>query len=122
MTATRVRNEPTPSARTLAAGWVISALHRDGWRVRHVRPVGCRAHFALEASGLWDETLRRDRRIVVHGFHEAEIRLEDLWNVVAAKNDSVADAAVLAVGGNCILSHLAAETARSLGVEILDVQ
>lgn len=113
------RREHTPSARSLAAGCVIAQLTDEGWSVRSLRSGAARAHFALDARRQMRDARGREVRVVVHGFHSTEVQLDDIWSLVAAKNDIRADAAVLAVSGSYTLSHLAEATARSLDVELL---
>jgi hypothetical protein len=111
---------PTPSrfeAPPLFLTNVLDLLSGDGWRVEIVSaPRDERLSFSLVAR-CGDEP--RVRSVVLHGYvAPTEVRLKDVWRVLAHLNDLQGDVAVLCLGVQTSMSALAAETARRLGVEV----
>lgn len=111
---------PTPSrleAPPLFLTHVLDLLSGDGWRVEIVSaPRDERLSFSLVAR-CGDDA--RGRTVVLHGYVGAtEVRLKDIWRILAHLNDVQGDVAVLCLGTQASLSDLAAQTSRRLGVEV----
>jgi hypothetical protein len=112
---------PTPESRKgTPPGFarLLTRLHLAGWRVELPPVTNCRPAFAVLARGKGprDEPVT----LVIHGHSGAqELRLEDLWRVVAHMNDVQGDRAMLCLPPGAPVSELARRTAERLGVEIV---
>lgn len=111
---------PTPSrmrAPVRDVTRVLEVLEDEGWRAEITSAPPSAPHaFAVIARG---RRSGRDMTLVLHGFPRAcEVKLQDVWRLVAHLNDAHGDTAVLCLGPEAVLSNLARETAERLGVVI----
>lgn len=112
---------PSPPRPATPPGFtsVLARLASAGWRVE-IPVLGGqpRPAYALIARGRNED--EKAVTMVIHGYDGSqEVRLEDLWRVVAHMNDIQADCALLCLPTHGAISDLAVTTARRLGVEIV---
>jgi hypothetical protein len=112
---------PSPPRPATPPGFTsaLARLASAGWRVE-IPVLGGqpRPSYALIARGRNDQ--QKDVTMVIHGYDgKQEVRLEDLWRVVAHMNDIQADCALISLPSSGDVSDLAVSTARRLGVEIV---
>ena len=115
---------PTPSrvaqpARALTR--TLQTLAADGWTVEIVSAQhdGARA-FALVARS---RLAGADRCVVLHGFDGGvEVRLDDVWKLVAHLNDAQGDNAVLCLAPGAVLTDMARTTAERLRVMVRRIE
>lgn len=125
--------EPTLNTRTPTASQLspppryltrmLELLAGPGWRVE-IEPGGApdagprrpRVSYGIVAR---NGGASPPRVVVMHGhFDVPEVRLEDVWNVLARLNESQGDVAILCLPRGTPVSPIARDAARRVGVEL----